>query len=84
MDATMKEVIEMKKALESVSKTLIKIDKTLLLQQQQLAEHMRRTDLLEKELKPVTKFQQQFIGAGKLLGILAVIATIATIWSVFK
>lgn len=38
----------------------------------QLKEHMRRTELLEEELKPVTRHVNMMHGAGKLLGITSI------------
>ncbi len=70
--------------LDQINERLHSIDKTMALNTQQLAEHMRRTELLEKEMAPVAKHVQQMQGAAKLLGILAVIATIVGVLSVFK
>jgi hypothetical protein len=70
--------------LDRINERLHSIDKTLALNTQQLAEHMRRTALLEKEMQPVSKHVQQMQGAAKLLGILALIATVIGVVSVFK
>lgn len=70
--------------LEKVDSTLSSIDKTLALQELHLKEHIRRTALLETEMKPVVKHVNQMQGAAKLLGILALIATIVSVWAILK
>lgn len=70
--------------LSEIERTLHEIDKTLALNTQHLGEHMRRTELLEKDVRPVVKHVEQMRGAGKLLGILALIATIAGLVSFFR
>lgn len=44
--------------------------------EENLKEHMRRTALLEKEVKPIVKHVAMVKGAGVLLSILAVVAGI--------
>jgi len=70
--------------LEKIENHIVNIDKTLLLQHVSLEEHMRRTQLLETEMAPVVKHVEQVRGAGMLLGLLALLATIASIVLVFK
>lgn len=55
---------------------LASIDKTLAVNTQHLAEHMRRTEILEKELAPVTRHVNQMQGAGKFIFFASLIATI--------
>lgn len=43
----------------------------------QLKEHMKRTDLLEKKFEPVEKHVERVNGVLKLIGVLAMLATIA-------
>lgn len=62
------------------SETLSTIKETLVLNTQSLQEHMRRTALLEKEIKPLVKHVEQVRGAGKLLALLALIATIVALF----
>ncbi len=68
-----------------VDQRINSIDITLAAQHSQLVEHIKRTAILERELKPVNKHVQQMQGAGKLLGLLALIASIvagfAVLWS---
>lgn len=45
----------MKQKLDNIEKTLIRIDKTLVKQEANLGEHMRRTALLEGELKHLSE-----------------------------
>ncbi len=75
---------EVEQKLAEIERTLHQIDKTLLLNTEHLAEHMRRTAIIEKELQPVVKHVQQMQGAAKLLGVLALLATIASIALLFK
>jgi hypothetical protein len=77
-------VSNMEKKLEQIESTLHSIDKTLALNTQQLAEHMRRTSLLEKEITPIARHVQQMQGAGKLLAVLALIATILMLLPLLK
>lgn len=75
--------IEMK--LDAVEARIGSIDVTLAAQHEQLVVHIKRTDLLEREIKPISKHVQQVQGAGKLLAIIATIAGIvagfAVLWS---
>lgn len=70
--------------LDEIERTLHAIDKTLAVNTEHLAEHMRRTAIIEKELQPVVKHVEQMRGAAKLLALLALLATIATAYLVFK
>lgn len=70
--------------LTSIESTLHNMDKTLAVNTEHLADHMRRTALIEEELKPVVKHVEQMRGAAKLLGLLALIATIASLFMYFK
>lgn len=70
--------------LAAIERSVANIDKTLAINTEHLSEHMRRTELLETELRPVTKHVQKMQGAGSLLAILALIATIASAFLYFK
>lgn len=72
------------KDMDFVKKTLHSMDKTLALNTQSLIEHAKRTDILEKKLEPVEQHVEQVRGAGKLIGILALVATILTAYLLFK
>lgn len=74
----------MEKEIATIRAILIRMDKTLVVNTKSLEEHIKRTELLEKQLKPVSAHVEQMRGAGKLLGLLALIATIASIIMVFK
>jgi len=69
--------------LDEIERTLHAIDKTLAINTEHLADHIRRTAILETELKPIAKHVEQMRGAGKLLAILALVATIISAWAVF-
>jgi hypothetical protein len=70
--------------LEQTESHLADIKVTLAKQHMSLADHIRRTALLEEEMKPVVKHVEQVRGAGMLLGLLALLATIASVYLVFK
>lgn len=70
--------------LEKVENHLHEINVTLEKQHQSLAEHMRRTALLEEEMKPVVKHVEQVRGAGMLLFMLSLLATVASVYLIFK
>lgn len=77
--------------IESVDDKLDSVDKTLVKQEENLKEHMRRTDLLEKqhkeldnhvrqEIEPVKKHINQVTGVFKFISIaVPIILTIAGI-----
>ncbi len=50
----------------------------------QLKVHMKRTDAVEKQVNILSEFLWQAKGAGALIGLLALIATIASILVLFK
>ena len=66
--------------VEKIEAHLYSIDTTLARQHSSLEEHMRRTQLLEEEMKPVARHVEQMRGAGKLLALLALIATIVSVF----
>jgi hypothetical protein len=75
---------ETARALFALNERLHAIDKTLGLNTQHLADHMKRTQQIEDQLLPVVKHVEQVRGAGKLLALMALIATIATLFTLFK
>lgn len=70
--------ISVEQKLAQIERSIAAIDKTLAINTEHLKEHMRRTAIIEKEMQPVVKHVEQMRGAAKLLGIMALIATIAT------
>jgi predicted neutral ceramidase superfamily lipid hydrolase len=70
--------------LRNIETSLHAIDKTLAINTEHLADHIRRTGIIEDELKPVVKHVEQMRGAGKLIALLALIATIMTVVLIFK
>ena len=62
--------------LDKLDSRLDSVDKRLDVYNEQLSEHMRRTEIVEQELKPVRDHVLQMRGAGKLITILALVATI--------
>lgn len=69
------ERIEIK--LDDVSDHIAAIDVTMGQQHISLKEHIRRTTLLEQEIKPLRKHVNMVEGFFKILGVLASIAVIA-------
>lgn len=73
-----------RKDIEHIKLTLASMDKTLALQHQSLELHIKRTELLEQRLEPIENHVQQVNGAGKLIGLLALLATIISAYLIFK
>jgi len=76
-------LINIDKKIDKLDTRLDKVDVTLVKQEANLEEHMRRTDLLEKqhhsfleELKPIKSHVDQLRGVIKFLGIGAALAAI--------
>lgn len=63
-------------SLEKQSDNLKKINDNLIVNNQHLAEHMKRTALLEDSLKPVRRAYDAVIWLG------CIVAFVATIWKV--
>ena len=62
--------------LDEVAQRLGSIDSTLAAQQVSLDEHIRRTEILESDIKPVKKHVNMIEGAIKFIGLLAMFAAI--------
>ena len=60
--------------LDKVVEKIGSIDVTMARNTEQLAEHMRRTELLEEEVKPISTHVANLKGVTKLLAILALLA----------
>lgn len=84
-DDVMKQVLDridrlddkLEKKLDKVEDRLDTMDKTLVKQEENLKEHMRRTDLLEKDMQPVKKHVAMVHGAFKLIGLIGTLIAIA-------
>lgn len=74
------ERIEVK--LDSIDKRLDKIDVHLAIYNEQLKEHIRRTNLLEQEMKPVQEHVIAIKGIGKGIAMLA--TSLGIILSILK
>lgn len=70
---------KLEEKLDKLDNRLDGVHVTLVKQHSSLAEHMRRTELLENALIPVKEQQAQIIGAGKLVAMLGVIASIVSL-----
>ena len=74
-DFTSKKLI---RDVDNIKRSLASVDKTLALQHVSLAEHIRRTSLLEQKLEPVESHVEQVRGAFKFIGwLLAAAGVIA-------
>lgn len=69
--------------IDKATDRLGRIDSTLAAQHEQIVIHIKRTDLLERELKPISKHVQQMHGAAKFIGLVAVVAGIVAGLAVF-
>lgn len=69
-------VKRMYKALDRIDITLRRIDKTLLVQELNLKEHMRRTELLESKMEPIESHVEQIRGIGKTILYASLLATV--------
>lgn len=74
MDDKRLERIEVK--LDDISDHLSSIDVTLGKQHISLKEHIRRTELLEKDVAPIKKHVSRVEGAAKLIALLSALAII--------
>lgn len=72
-------LVRIEDKIDKINEKISSIDSTLASQHESLKHHIKRTDLLEKELKPVRKYVDMINGALKLVGILATIAAIIEI-----
>lgn len=67
--------------IDKIQEDIGEINKTLVAQHGSLAEHIRRTNLLEKKVDPMYNV---FRGGVALIGLITVAAAIAEIVKVFK
>lgn len=80
----MKDILKsIEKKVDKVEERLGSIDVTLVKQEENLKEHMRRTELLENQhqlfqdqLEPIKSHVDQIKGAGRLIAILGAAATV--------
>lgn len=64
--------------LDKIADSISRIDRTLAGQAVQLADHIRRTQLVEDDIKPIKVHVARIDGAAKLLGIISLFAVVAT------
>lgn len=62
--------------LDSIIKDIGSINVVLAAQHETLKEHIRRTEILEREIEPIKKHVAMVHGGMKLIGLLSVIAAI--------
>lgn len=71
--------------VDSLDNHLDNINQTLVKQEEQLAYHIHRTNLLEKKIEPIDAHVKQVNGGLKLLGIISVVVGIvAAVLGLFK
>lgn len=80
MSADDKRLERIEHKVDDVSDHLASIDITLKGQHVSLRDHIRRTEILEKELAPIKKHVYMVKGAAALIGLLATIAAIVEIF----
>lgn len=71
-----KRLERIEKKLDDSNEHLASIDVTLMSQHVSLKDHMRRTQLLEQELRPIRTHVSRVEGALKLIALAAALATI--------
>lgn len=76
MDDLKRQLDRLETKIDDQNEHLANIDVTLATQSTQLREHMRRTSLLEQEVRPIRKHVAMVSGALKFLGIVASILAI--------
>ena len=59
--------------LEKIVEKQSEMNETLIRQEENLKEHMRRTEILEEKFEPVERHVAMIDGAVKLLGILGIV-----------
>ena len=74
------ELNEIKDKLDVLDSKLDNVDRILAVNTEQLSYHIRRTNLLESQLVPIKAHVEQIRGAGKLLFIASLIATILAVF----
>lgn len=82
MDDRRLEKIE--KNLDETVEHLVSIDKTLAEQSVILAHHVKRSDMLEKQIEPVHNLMQEMKGVVKIFKYIGVLATILEAWHTFR
>lgn len=70
--------------LKKIDNRLDSVDTKLAVYNEQLKIHIKRTELLEQDLHPIKEHVQQVKGAGKLVGLLALLSTILATILVLK
>ena len=70
--------------LDKLDSRLDSIDVTLGKQHVTIADHIKRTEILEKEVVPLKSHMNQIIGAGKFIAIIAAIFTVLTVFLKYK
>ena len=76
MDDIKKQLTKISEKLETIDGRINTIDVTLAKQHVSLDEHIRRTEILESKLEPIDTHVKMVNGALKLIGGLALLASI--------
>lgn len=62
--------------IDSINEKIHSIDTTLAAQHESLRDHIRRTEILEEEIKPIKKHTERVSGAVAFISFLGVLAAI--------
>lgn len=85
MSIVIKKLDKIEDKVDKLDGRLDSAEKVAVKQEANLAEHMRRTELLENDLKPVKKHVAMVNGGLKLLGIISlIIGIIAGLMKIFN
>lgn len=71
------EFLHLSDKLDVLDDRMDDIEKVLILQEANLAEHMKRTALLEKQVTPLNKFMYAALG---VISFLTFVATVSVFW----
>jgi hypothetical protein len=70
--------------LDRILEKISSIDVTLIKQHASLAEHIRRTEILEEKIKPIEVHMTELKGIVKLLKLIGIFATIVEVLHLWK
>jgi predicted metallo-beta-lactamase superfamily hydrolase len=75
---------KIEQSLDDTVEHLTSIDKTLAQQSLILAHHVKRSDMLEKQIEPVHAMMLEMKGVVKIFKYIGVLATILECWHTFR
>ena len=69
-------LLRIENKIDKLDQRLDNIDLTLARQNVSLEDHIKRTNMLEEEIKPIKALTYQIIGVGKFIGLLSLLCGI--------